>query len=147
MSEWHQVWKWSLEFGGKKTHPMPVIAGLNTLYGSTINIWTRWTRTLENNQVLQVPINAVVQKDENCSMSCLVLSLLHVLITYYVLQKIIFEERISEWFSFRNRIWQHAQSAFMIGIQGKSGTELVDVITALLHHASCTRASTWIWRI
>lgn len=65
-------------------------------------------------------IEAVVQRDESSSVSCLVPSLLHVLITYYGLQKIIFGERISEWFSCRNRIWQHAQSAFKTDIQKKN---------------------------
>lgn len=92
-------------------------------------------------------IEAVVQRDESSSVSCLVPSLLHVLITYYGLQKIIFGERISEWFSCRNRIWQHAQSAFKTDIQKKTGTELVDVVIALLHHASYMWASAWIWSI
>lgn len=33
-------------------------------------------------------------------------------------------------------MWQHAESAFKTDIQEKTGTELVDVVTALLHHAS-----------
>jgi len=59
-----------------------------------------------------------------------------VLLTYCGLQKILFGERISKCFCCRSSLRQCAQSAVKIRIQREPGPELVDVVTALLHHLS-----------